>query len=182
MKAVVVYESMYGNTHAIADAIARGIESADGYEAVVVESVARADQQLIAGADLVVVGGPTHAHGMTRPGTRKQAVRTVKPAAGMKLEPDAGGVGVRDWLDSLGPMETRGAAFDTRMKGPALLTGRASTGIAKQLRDHRVTVVSKPESFLVDKSSQLVSGEIERARNWGRQLAASALTGATSAQ
>lgn len=53
MRAVVVYESMYGNTHLVADAIGDGLATA--YEVDVVP-VDRADRQLLEHADLVVVG------------------------------------------------------------------------------------------------------------------------------
>src|SRR5690242_19397342 len=68
MRAVVVYESMYGNTHLIADAIGRGLVAAACQVDVV--PVDRAGQQMLADADLVVVGGPTHAHGISRDSTR----------------------------------------------------------------------------------------------------------------
>src|SRR5258706_498153 len=61
MKAVVIYESMYGNTHRIASAIAAGFRRHG--EAVVVP-VRDADAALVASADLAVVGGPTHAKGI----------------------------------------------------------------------------------------------------------------------
>jgi flavodoxin len=54
MRAVVVYESMYGNTHLIADAIGAGLETAFDVRVV---SVTQAKPEVIAEADLVVVGG-----------------------------------------------------------------------------------------------------------------------------
>jgi len=74
MRAVVVYESMYGNTHLIADAIGAGLRSAFD---VTVVPVAEAGPAVLAGADLVVVGGPTHIHGMSRASTRKAAVEAA---------------------------------------------------------------------------------------------------------
>jgi hypothetical protein len=76
MRAVVVYESMYGNTHLVADAIATGLATACQVDVVPVE---RADRQVLDGADLVVVGGPTHAHGMTRASTREAAIARRAP-------------------------------------------------------------------------------------------------------
>jgi flavodoxin len=64
MHALVVYESMYGNTHRIAEAIARGLRSA---YAVQVISVTGARYEHVGRYDLIVAGGPTHAHGMSRP-------------------------------------------------------------------------------------------------------------------
>ena len=66
MRAVIVYESMFGSTRKVAEAIAEGL--ADCAEVSVVP-VTSADARILDGADLVVVGGPTHTHGMSRPGT-----------------------------------------------------------------------------------------------------------------
>lgn len=167
MKAVVVYESMYGNTHVVADAIGRGL--AGGGEVVVVP-VAQAVPALVADADLVVVGGPTHAHGMSRPSTRKAAVDQAKDNP---IDQSASGPGVREWLQTMPPLAASAAAFDTRAGvAPALLTGRASKGIAKQLHQHGFGQVAEPESFLVDKDNHLEAGEEERAEEWGARLAA----------
>lgn len=167
MKAVVVYESMYGNTHVVADAIGRGLA---GSGEVVVVPVTQAAPALVTDADLVVVGGPTHAHGMSRPSTRKAA---VDQANDNPIEPSASGPGVREWLEKMPPVSASAAAFDTRVgMAPALLTGRASKGIAKQLHQHGFGQVAEPESFLVDKDNHLEPGEEERAVEWGARLAA----------
>lgn len=167
MKAVVVYESMYGNTHVVADAIGRGL-AASGE--VVVVPVAEAAPALVGEADLVVVGGPTHAHGMSRPSTRQAAVDQAKANP---IDPAASGPGVREWLETMPPIAASAAAFDTRAGvAPALLTGRASKGIAKQLHQHGFGQVVEPESFLVDKDNHLEPGEEERAVEWGARLAA----------
>ena len=172
MKAVVVYESMYGNTHQVADAIGRGL-AASGE--VVVVAVAQAAPALVADVDLLVVGGPTHAHGMSRPSTRKAAVDQAKDNP---IEPAAAGAGVREWLETVAPVETSSAAFDTRAGvAPAFLTGRASKGIAKQLHQHGFRQVAEPESFLVDKDNHLEPGEEQRAEEWGARLAAAVTPG-----
>ncbi len=51
-----------------------------------------------------------------------------KPVGGLTVEPDALGPGLREWFGSLGRYPVKAAAFDTRMLGPAVLTGRASKG------------------------------------------------------
>ena len=169
MRAVVVYESMYGNTHLVADAIGAGLEAAFDVSVVPVSEVSPA---VIADADLVVVGGPTHAHGMSRAATRKAAVEAAdKPVGGLKVEPDALGPGLRDWFGSLGHYSVKAAAFDTRIRGPAALTGRASKGVAHLLRAHGFDVVAQPESFLVTKQDRLAPQETTRARDWGAKLA-----------
>ena len=169
MRAVVVYESMYGNTHLVADAIGTGLGTA--YQVDVV-SVDGADQQLLERADLIVVGGPTHAHGMSHTRTREAAVADAhKPDSELALDPDAEGAGLRDWFAVMPRLHAKAAAFDTRIDMPAVLTGRASKGIGRRLRQHGLELVAEPESFLVTKESRLEPNEATRAQEWGKQLA-----------
>ena len=170
MRAVVVYESMYGNTHAIADAIGHGLAPIGQ---VFVVPVGKADPALLADADLVVAGGPTHVHGLTRASTRKAAVEAAaEPDKHLVVDDDAEGPGLREWLPSLATTSAKAAAFDTRIDAPAVLTGRASKSIARQLKACGFSIVAEPESFLVTKDSHLAAGEEERARAWGGRLAA----------
>jgi hypothetical protein len=170
MRAVVVYESMYGNTHLIADAIGAGLKTAFDVSVV---PVSQASPAVLADAHLVVVGGPTHAHAMSRAATRKAAVEAAdKPASPLTVEPGALGPGLRDWFGSLGQYPVKAAAFDTRIHGPAALTGRASKGVARLLRAHSFDLVAEPESFLVTKQDRLEPQESARAREWAATLAA----------
>lgn len=172
MRAVVVYESMYGNTHLVADAIGVGLRPAFDVSIV---PVPQAGPAVLAGADLVVVGGPTHVHGMSRASTRRAAVQAAdKPASPLKVEPDAPGPGLREWFGSLGRYPAKAAAFDTRLRGPAAFTGRASKRVTRLLRAHGFDVAAEPESFLVTKQDRLAPGELARAREWGTRLAAGA--------
>ena len=172
MRAVVVYESMYGNTHLVAEAIADGLRS--GADATVL-AVHDADAAALTDVDLVVVGGPTHVHGMSRASTRKSAVETAeKPRATLEVEPDAEGDGLREWFDSMASLPRLAGAFDTRMHGPAVVTGRASKGIAKRLRAHGSELLVEPQSFLVTKENHLDEDELQHARRWGASLLASA--------
>ena len=170
MRTLIVYESMYGNTHEVAEQIGKGVEELGDTQVVPVHD---ATPDLIAWADLVIVGGPTHAHGMTSSSTRKAAREAAdKPGSEVEMDPEAGGQGLRDWFGALSKVETkRAAAFDTRVDAAAVLTGRASNGIARRLRSHGFSLVTKQESFLVDKHNRLVDGEAERAMKWGLQLA-----------
>jgi hypothetical protein len=166
---VIVYESMFGNTTAIARSIADGlVESSD----VQLICVAEEDTRLPGNVDLLVVGGPTHAWSMSRPNTRKSAPGYAdKPNSGLVLEPGADtAVGVREWLASQGRLTVSAAAFDTRVKGPWFVTGRASRPIAKALAGQGAHLVAPPESFLVDRKSHLLPGEETRAEAWGRRL------------
>jgi hypothetical protein len=167
---MIVYESMYGNTRRIAESIADGLGT---MMSVSVIGVSEADPRTLADADLVVVGGPTHLHGMSRTNSRKWAVDAAKsPAHVLDVEPDALGAGLRDWFDSLGNYSVKAAAFDTRLDGPAALTGRASKGVAHRLRAHGFDLIAEPASFLVTKQDVLEPGEQARARDWGATLAA----------
>ena len=124
-------------------------------------------------ADLLVVGGPTHFHGMSSTRTRKWAASiTKKPKNDLVLDRDAQGPGVGDWLRSLGDGRPKVAAFDTRFKGPAVLRGRASRAISRKLRSRGFEVVAKPESFFVTLQNHLEPGEEARAQEWGKRLAA----------
>ena len=171
MHAVIVYESMFGNTRSIAEAIAEGLGSSVEVRVVRVAD-ADADATILEGADLLVVGGPTHAWGMSKSNTRKGTPNYVRrPGSDLVLEPGANsGPGVREWLDALDQVSVKAAVFDTRFKAPALLTGRASKGIEKKLSSHGLMMVVTPESFLVNKKNHLFPGEIDRARAWGARL------------
>jgi Flavodoxin len=169
MKAAIVYESLYGNTHAIADAIAQGLGNTAETQ---VMSVAEAGTTEPPETDLLVVGGPTHIHGMSRKPMWELAVKDAleHPEKGLVPDPQAGGPNLRGWFASLDRTTGKAAAFDTRLEGNELLTGHASKGIAKRLRTHGFDVVAEPASFLVDDTNQLLPGELDRAREWGRTL------------
>src|SRR5690242_18801849 len=99
MKALVVYESMFGNTEAVAQAIAEGLRT--GLEATVADV---SGMPPVDDADLVVIGGPTHAFGMSRPKTRQDAQRSGQVRAG------AMPAGIREWLDRAPRLDGRAAA------------------------------------------------------------------------
>jgi len=188
MRALVVYESMYGNTHAVAVNIAAGLSTRHD---VTLVPVTRATPELTAGADLLVVGGPTHMHGMSSAASRRMAADTArKEGSGLTLDPDADGPGVHGWLDELGRHGMPGrlgrldmlgggqcglaAAFDTRLSGAPLLTGRASRSISRLLVHHGYRLLTPSESFLVSKQNTLLDGEAARAREWGAAIGAAA--------
>ena len=170
MRIVVVYESMFGNTHSVAAAIADGLRDTGE---VVVSAVGEVTPEQAAAADLLVVGGPTHAHGMSSSQSRKGAPDYVERSNGdLTLEPDATGDGLRDWFNAMGKSAGRSDAFDTRADAPVLLTGHACKGIADRLHKHGRTLVTEPMSFIVDKHNHLLPGELDRATAWGADIAA----------
>jgi hypothetical protein len=176
MRALIAYESLYGNTHIVANHIADGLR--DGYE-VTVFPVSEVTIEMLNEADLLVVGGPTHIHGMSTNRSRQAAADAAsKPGSGLTLEPDSVGPGLRDWLQEISHGHgAPAAAFDTRLDGPQFFTGRASLGISHRLRRQGYHLVLDPESFLVSKQNALIDGETIRARDWG-----TALTAASAAQ
>jgi hypothetical protein len=169
-RALVVFESMYGNTRRIAEAIAEGLREA-GIEAQA-RAVHAAEAAEVEGADLLVVGGPTHMHGMTTSMSRKAAIQAaeeedVELEEGARKEP-----GLRSWLAAQHGERTPAAAFDTRIDRSPALTGAASRGIAKRLRRRGFDLVVGPQSFFVeDSEGPLAEGELERARDWSAGLA-----------
>lgn len=170
MRAVVVYESMYGNTRQVAEAIGEGLRPVHD---VVVVPVRDAGPEVVADAQILVVGGPTHAHGMSRGRTRQAAAENAgKPEKPVVLEEGATGPGVREWLTSLEYPNVFAASFDTRVRMSPVVTGRASKGIDRELGRHGVHRIAEPESFFVTKEDTLEAGEAARARRWGEQLAA----------
>jgi hypothetical protein len=168
MKSLVVYESMYGSTRAIAEAVARGLR--EGGEVDVIRA-SRAGEVDTSTYDFVVVGSPTHVHGLGRQRTRDAAVDAAsRPTSTLKIEEDASHTGVREWLSTLSPSAGAAAAFDTRLDRSPLFTGRASKTIARRLRRVGRHMVAAPESFLVDKQWELKRHEIERAEEWALSL------------
>ena len=168
MRVLVVYESMYGNTHAVATDIASGLRAADE---VTLVPVTRASRELVAEADLIVAGAPTHRHGMPTVGSRRMAAETAREAdSGLTLDPDADGPGLRAWLESLNAEGVLAAAFDTRLSGLPALTGHASRPIARLLTRRGCRVLLAPESFVVSGQNTLLDGEAVRAREWGAQV------------
>ena len=165
MSALVIYESMYGNTHAVADAIAEGF----GPDAEV-RSVHEAGS-VPAHVDLLIVGGPTHMHGLSTAMSRKMAVTAAKEDAvavelGATEEP-----GLREWLRGVEGAGIRAAAFDTRADARAALTGSAARGIGRRLRRRGCDVIDSKSFLVADAEGPLDAGELDRAREWGAALA-----------
>jgi hypothetical protein len=170
MRALVVYESMYGNTHVVASNIADGLRTT---HEVTLVPVSEATPELLAGADLLVAGAPTHMHGMPSASTRRMAAQAAaKQGSGLTLDPGARGLGIRDWLKDVAGEHTLAASFDTRLNGVPAFTGRASRPIGRLLKRHGCRLVAAPASFLVSQQNMLLDGEAARARRWGMTLGA----------
>jgi len=175
MDVAVVYESMFGNTRMIAEAVAEGLRSDPDVQVAVVP-VAGTTSEVLRPVDLLVVGAPTYFLHLSSPRSRQMGLRigatpSKDGSARPNLEPGSSGPGVREWLDSLprAAPGRRAAAFDTRLGRP--LAGGAARSIARRLRRRGYRMAAKPQRFIVaDMSGPLREGEHERARAWGAGL------------
>jgi hypothetical protein len=160
VRALVVYESMFGNTEKVAAAIRDGLERAIDTELVRVD---RCPAQLAADVRLLVVGGPTHAFSMSRASTRADA----SSQGDVVMPPQTG---IREWIDAVDAGTARAvvATFDTRITKVRRLPGSAAKAAAKALRRRGFKAITEPASFYVDESVGPVSeAELTRAREWG---------------
>jgi Flavodoxin len=161
MKALVVYESMFGNTASIARAVADGLAAHFEVTLADVSTTPSAS-----GMDLIVVGGPTHAFGMSRQSTRQDAARQGQ------VRPEAVDVGVREWLERSPKLTgTAAATFDTKIDKP-FVPGSAARKVHRQLRGLGCRLVVPAESFRVTGTpGPLVAGEEQRAQRWAETVA-----------
>jgi hypothetical protein len=161
MKVVVVYESLWGNTAAIAKAIAEGIGPET--RALTTDEAAGAE---IAGVDLIVAGAPVIAFGLLSERSR-DSVRANPGKA--PSPPELSHPLLRSWLERLPKGHGRAAAFET---GLWWSPGGASSVIMKGLERAGYRPFTKPIRFSVKgKYGPLREGELERARLWGAKLA-----------
>jgi flavodoxin len=108
MNTLVVYDSQYGNTAQIAQTIAARLKARGNVRSINADDSAGLD---LTGVDLLVIGGPTQAHGPRQP--------------------------LRVWIDGVLPEALRGVAvatFDTRLRWLAFLSGSAARTAARTLR------------------------------------------------
>jgi Flavodoxin len=163
-RVLVVYESMFGNTHNVAEAVADGLGSTVD---VTLVDVGDAPLEVPDDVDLVVVGGPTHAFGMSRPSTRQSAVEQGGDPQAAEHD------GLREWIAGVvAPEGLPTAAFDTKVAKPHL-PGSAAKAAERKLRHRGFKQLVHPESFFVaGTTGDLLEGELDRARAWGESLAA----------
>ena len=158
MKAMVVYDSVFGNTEKIAQAIGRALGPPEDVEIV---QVGHAKPEPLAGLTLLIVGSPT-----------RQFSPTGAMSSFLKSIPKNGLQGVKV------------AAFDTRFTVSAIaeirilaffvrIFGYAAKPIADRLKKKGGELVIPPEGFYVgDTEGPLLEGELERAADWARQVIA----------
>ena len=167
MRSLVVSESWFGNTRRIAEEIGDVLSAEGEVNFVSVDDPPPSLQHI----DLVVIGAPTHVHGLSSGRSRAAALDQLG------AEGDAG-IGARGWIDQLpqcgGPAF---AVFDTRAHKPALLVGSAAHGMARRLRRRGYRLAVEPESFFVRGTpGPLEAGELERAAEWGKTLSSEVMS------
>jgi hypothetical protein len=199
MHVLVVYESLFGNTRDVAEAIAEGLRDGRGPLRVDCMSAAERQPADLPTADLLVVGGPTHNRGMA---TRSSVIKgrqlqgrlalTEHPVlrrhrAELRTDPGFDGVlttrvpkapdeqdavdaDLQAWLRALPRTSGRSAAaFDTRLG--SRWSGGAANGIARRLRRHGYRLLVPPEGYVLESLwGPLRPNETTRARSWGSGL------------
>ncbi|WP_026926935.1 flavodoxin domain-containing protein [Granulicoccus phenolivorans] len=160
MTTLIVYESLYGNTAEIAEAIAAGVRNSG--QQVQTVGTDTAPTEIPGEVTLLVVGGPTHAFSMSREQTRSDAADHGAAVVN---------TGLREWIDRVSPRaDLPVITFDTRVKVP-LLPGSAAKAADKVLHRRGFEHAARGESFWVaDTDGPLKPGEIERATHWGEGL------------
>jgi flavodoxin len=169
MNTIIVYDSLFGNTERIAQAIADTLRTFGQVQAIRIEPSQSDELQRQAilhqyratdvrlepahavelqGVDMLVIGCPTQAFKAT-------------PA-------------MLSFLEKISAASLSGlavACFDTRYPRPLWLTGSAARVIARKLQKMGVSLLLPPESFFVTGTQgPLKSGELERAATWARML------------
>ncbi len=158
MNALVVYDSLFGNTEQIAQAIGDALAAQADVE---VRRAGDVKPEDLTGLDLLIVGTPTHG-GRPSPATKT-------------------------WLQSLAPNSLAGikvAAFDTRIPSQGAswflslivkIFGYAAQPLAKSLAQAGGAEIVQPEGFAVTgREGPLQDGELERATAWAQQILAKA--------
>jgi flavodoxin len=145
MNALVIYDSLYGNTEKIAEAIACVLRQYGHARVVPASTVTVLD---FLGINVLALGGPTQKHGLS-------------PA-------------IEDLLDRMVPEKLVGmpaVAYDTRVHITGWLSGSAAEKIARRIQRYGVKLVLPPESFFVEgREGPLEKGEVERAGTWARTI------------
>jgi flavodoxin I len=145
MKALIVYDSVYGNTEKIARAIAEAITPPDE---VKVLRAGEANPSELEATDILIVGSPTHG-GRPTPAIQDLLNKVPKLSQGINV-----------------------AAFDTRIPTKLVrVFGYAAGRIARNLKGKGGTLIASPEGFFVTASKgPLREGELERAADWAKGI------------
>jgi len=143
MKTLIIYDSAYGNTEKIANAIGDGITG----DAKVMQA-AKASLSDLKSIDILIVGAPTYGGRPTPP---------VKDFINKLSMEDIKGIDV--------------AAFDTRLPQRWVkIFGFAAGKIARNLKAKGGNLLGSEGFFVKGGKGPLMDGELERASNWAKQI------------
>ncbi|HEU5227246.1 MAG TPA: flavodoxin domain-containing protein [Ktedonobacteraceae bacterium] len=145
MNTLVIYDSEYGNTQQIAQAIAEAFKEHGSVQLI---AATEASMPSLQGVDLLVIGGPTQAHGLS------PTLHTL--------------------LDKLPDQLLHGlpvASFDTRFRMAAVISGSAGRAIAHKLEREKAKLLVPAKSFFVtSREGPLEEGELENAARWVKTI------------
>ncbi len=152
MKALIVYDSVFGNTAQVAQTLAAALETA-------VLPVNQVTPETLSGLDLLIIGSPTRGFRPTE---------NISQLLNALAKNHLAGAGV--------------AAFDTRIDLATIDSnvfrfivdkgGYAASTIAKALEKKGGRLLAPPEGFLVTgEQGPLKDGELARAAAWAKQIA-----------
>lgn len=145
MNTLIIYDSTFGNTAQIAQAMADKLGEHGTARIALTNEAGLTDVKDI---DLLLVGGPTQRHGSSP--------------------------NMRTFLKSLPRRSLQGVyagTFDTRYHMSAWKSGSAAHEITSRLRRTGVKIIAEPESFfVVEREGPLEEGELERAARWGEEI------------
>ncbi len=146
MHVLVVFDSMFGNTEAIAREMG---DALSGVATVDVLPAAQVGWPDCSELDLVIFGGPTQRHGISPAMAQLLTGAHVGRCCGLAA-----------------------AAFDTRYHLARILSGSAAEAIVQRLEALGCQVVAPAESFFVaGREGPLAEGELARAREWALDIA-----------
>jgi hypothetical protein len=161
MKAVVVYESHWGNTAEVARAIASGLGPGTP-----VLGTDEATDSVLADADLIVAGAPVIAFRLETEAMRQKIEESAVDAP---REPNLTWPSMRGWLARLPDGKGLAAAFETRVRwSPGGATGAIERGFEKA--GYRRAAKAR-RFFVTGRYGPLRDGELDAARAWGSELA-----------
>jgi len=168
---LVAYESLFGATRLVAEAIAEGLFEGGA------DSVCRGICEVRAlepgPFEFVILGAPTHARSLPTLASRTEGAHRLESRMhGKSLDPCGTQLGLREWIPQASLAGRRVAAFTTRADLPRLLTGSAVRAIERLARAQGAHAVDPGFAARVDEHGDLLPGEEDLARDWGRALAA----------
>lgn len=143
MKSIVLFATRHGNTRRVAETIGVALERYGTVQVMGLVDAGTPPEDV----DLLIVGGPTEAHGLT---PDVDAYFSRLPAGGLE--------------------NVMAAAFDTRLNWPHFVSGSAADAIARRLEMAGAEVLRPQGSFLVTMKPELRPGELARASDWALDI------------